>query len=104
MDSFTDDLRHLDPSLCTQSFAQQLYGALCNTGWKHEATNRGFSCSWRTAGAIAADVAGQGEMYLDYYCGGNEEEITSTVEQVLGSLGWTPCPLEEAYRLQQLVV
>ena len=55
-------------------YAQNLYAALCNTEWQEQDVveilrDRTWSCSWRTAGAIVADIRGEGD-YLDWYCSG----------------------------------
>ncbi len=44
-------------------FATLLYGALCNTVWRHRATGISWSCSWRHAGAIVANLHCQGDLH-----------------------------------------
>lgn len=68
--------------------AVRLYGALCNQDWVRN--GEVWSCSWRRAGGIVADLRQQGEYYLDFYCSGNEGELPADVVELLGALGWTP--------------
>lgn len=58
-------------------YAQNLYATLCNNDFvknepwpilKHET----WSCSWRYAGGIIADIRQQGD-YMDWYCSGINE-------------------------------
>lgn len=69
-------------------FAIALYGALCNVDWKKDGIH--WSCSWRHAGGIVADLRDCGEDYLHFYCSGNEGEVDTRVSDILGKLGWTP--------------
>jgi len=55
-------------------YAQNLYAALCNNSFiKNEVwpilVEKTWSCSWRYAGGIIADIREQGD-YLDWYCSG----------------------------------
>ena len=55
-------------------YAQNLYAALCNTLWQEQDAwevlrDRVWSCTWRTAGGIVADMRGEGD-YMDWYCSG----------------------------------
>lgn len=56
------------------AYAQNLYAALCNIEWCKNAVvsilkEEYWSCSWRHAGAIVADMRQQGD-YIDWYCSG----------------------------------
>ena len=55
-------------------YAQNLYAALCNNDFiKNETwpilTEKTWSCSWRYAGGIIANMQGKGD-YIDWYCSG----------------------------------
>ena len=57
------------------SYAQNIYAALCNMRWQPQEiwpvlNNEYWSCSWRCAGGIVADLRNIGEDYMDYYCSG----------------------------------
>ena len=63
-------------------YAQNLYAALCNNDFiKNEPwpllKDEKWSCSWRTAGAIVAEINNAGD-YMSYYCSGmaGNEQIT----------------------------
>lgn len=96
-----------------ESYAQNLYAALCNNQFiKNEVITilkeEAWSCTWRYAGGIIADIKGYGD-YLDYYCSGignvsydnkadelafrsrqyvPEGEITDEIRNDLFKLGW----------------
>jgi hypothetical protein len=62
-------------------YAQNIYAALCNNDFiKNEVMpillEETWSCSWRYAGGIVADLRGEGD-YLDWYCSGirGDEEV-----------------------------
>jgi len=55
-------------------YAQHLYAAMCNNDFMRNEvwpilTEKKWSCSWRHAGGIIADIRGEGD-YLDWYCSG----------------------------------
>ncbi len=55
-------------------YAQNLYAAMCNNDFtKNDVipilTEKRWSCSWRHAGGIIADMQGKGD-YIDWYCSG----------------------------------
>jgi hypothetical protein len=90
-------------------YAQTLYAALCNNQFiKNEVwpilEEKTWSCSWRYAGGIVADIREQGD-YLDWYCSGmgsglgngdedgmkgyvSESVITEEIKDDLFKLGW----------------
>lgn len=103
-------------------YAQNLYAAFCNMQWcKRKMWNvlkeEYWSCSWRGAGGVVADLRNKGEDYMDWYCSGMggvaafteddpdslesnfykkkyvpEGTVTEEIEQDLGELGWFPVP------------
>ena len=55
-------------------YAQHLYAAMCNNEFQKNdvwpiLTSHRWSCSWRRAGGIIADMIEQGD-YIDWYCSG----------------------------------
>lgn len=118
--SLAEDLRSsdwiLDKVRQSDSYAQNLYAALCNMQFqkldvipilKEEL----WSCSWRYAGGIIADMQGTGD-YLNWYCSGMgglasydeidndkymstkkyvpEGTVTDEIQEDLRKLGWVP--------------
>ena len=107
------DLRTCEPFLkkvrSSDTYAQNLYAALCNNDFtkldvipilKEEK----WSCSWRHAGGIIADMRVQGD-YIDWYCSGigdglgngdttgvkgyvSESVVTDEIREDLKKLGW----------------
>jgi hypothetical protein len=71
-------------------YAQNLYAALCNNEFtKREMwpilKDQRWSCSWRHAGGIIADMQEKGD-YIDWYCSGirgevSEEELTDLTDE-----------------------
>lgn len=67
-----------------EAYAQNLYAALCNNQFiRNEVVSilkeDVWSCTWRYAGGIIADIKGHGD-YLDYYCSGIGNVTYDTVE------------------------
>ena len=75
-----------------ETFAHELYGSLCNMRWQQDDMTTLVSTTWRSAGAIVAELAGRGGCYLDYYCSGNEGAVSERVRTALAQLGWSPIP------------
>jgi hypothetical protein len=104
----------------SDNYAQNLYAAMCNRDWQsrefwQELKGETWSCSWRHAGGIIADMREEGD-YIDWYCSGigNEEYgngldgtvpdvtdgrdyvpegvVTEEIELDLNQLGWRPVP------------
>jgi len=101
-----------DKVKASDSYAQNLYAAMCNMQFMKLDTmpilkNQRWSCSWRHAGGIVADMQEKGD-YIDWYCSGirhDEEGITSgyvpegqvteEIELDLKKLGWIPVEWED---------
>ena len=102
----------LEKARTNDAYAQNLYAAMCN----NEFTKRDlwpilkeekWSCSWRYAGGIIADMRQKGD-YIDWYCSGirdvsrdeevnklwdgrnyvSESQVTEEIESDLNRLGW----------------
>jgi hypothetical protein len=78
----------------SEQYAQNLYAALCNNVFNKESVE--WSCSWRLAGEIVAELSKNGS-YLDWYCSGiepktgfvEEGQVTAEVVNDLLNLGWS---------------
>lgn len=76
------------------NYAQNLYAALCNNRFFKEAQE--WTCSWRTAGGIVADLRDCGENYIDWYCSGISDNpnympegcISNEIREDLLNLKW----------------
>jgi hypothetical protein len=126
-DNLEYDLRSTDWILekvrTNEGYAQNLYAALCNRQFRKKdmwniLKDQRWSCTWRYAGGIIADMQEKGD-YMDWYCSGRstadydsydetygrmpnnvpEGYVTSEVEQDLDRLGWLVLPEEEDDRL-----
>lgn len=84
----------------SDTYAQHLYAAMCNTDFiKNEVwpilQENTWSCSWRYAGGIIADMREKGD-YIDWYCSGigrvddsvPEGVVTDEIREDLLKLGW----------------
>ena len=101
-----------DKVKASEIYAQNLYAAMCNMQFQKLDVmpilkNQRWSCSWRHAGGIVADMLEKGD-YIDWYCSGirhDEEGITSgyvpegqvteEIELDLKKLGWIPVEWED---------
>ena len=101
-----------------ETYAQNLYAAMCNNVFqKNEVWPRlrdeYWSCSWRSAGGIVAELRDQGD-YMDWYCSGifgvgeadsfqgyvSESTVTDEIRQDLFAIGWTVEPYPEDKKIQ----
>jgi hypothetical protein len=58
----------------SDAYAQNIYAAMCNIRWQRLDAfpilkDEYWSCSWRSAGGIVADMLEKGD-YIDWYCSG----------------------------------
>jgi hypothetical protein len=65
-------------------YAQHLYAALCNNTFQKNDVmlilqDKDWSCSWRYAGGIVADMRESGS-YMDWYCSGYSASVPSEKE------------------------
>lgn len=63
-----------DKAKAREEYAQNIYAALCNQSWQKNEVwpllkGEHWSCSWRYAGGIVADMREEGD-YMDWYCSG----------------------------------
>jgi hypothetical protein len=98
-----------DKTKSTKTYAQNLYAALCNQDWQRNDVwpllkDQRWTCSWRYAGGIIADMREEGD-YIDWYCSGIQGEpdedwvdlghvpegtVTDEIRKDLFKLGWLP--------------
>jgi hypothetical protein len=84
----------------SQVYSQNLYAALCNNRFFYD--NEEWTCSWRYAGGIVADIVGNGD-YMQYYCSGisdrsgfvGEGFITDEIRTDMLRLGWIIKPYQD---------
>lgn len=103
----------VDKAKASQVYAQNLYAAMCNNqfiqldAWQI-LKEEYWSCSWRYAGGIIADMLDEGD-YMDWYCSGKggpmggmeahgylqEGTVSKEVEEDLKILGWLVVPYND---------
>lgn len=69
-----------DKAKANEYYAQNLYAALCNNEFiKNEVwpklIDKRWTCSWRSAGGIVANMIEQGD-YIDWYCSGIRGDLS----------------------------
>ena len=98
-----------DRAKSNKTYAQNLYAAMCNQDWQRNEVwpllkGQTYSCSWRYAGGIVADMRESGD-YIEWYCSGIQGEpdddwvdlghvpegtVTDQIRKDLFKLGWIP--------------
>ena len=87
----------------SEIYSQNLYASLCNN--RFFKNDEKWTCSWRMAGGIVADLRDKGEQYTDWYCSGilgtgnvegyvPESVVTPEITNDLLNLGWIIKPYE----------
>lgn len=89
----------------SKSYSQNIYAALCNNDFINKNKQK-YSCGWRHAGSIVADLNEKGD-YINWYCSGigsgesddegnlikpgyvSEGTITEEVKEDFLKLGWS---------------
>lgn len=86
----------------SEVYAQNLYAAMCNQDFQRLDVlpilkEQRWSCSWRYAGGIIADMRQEGD-YIDWYCSGIRDSydggyvgegcVTDEIREDLKTLGW----------------
>lgn len=75
----------------SETYCKNLYSALCNNRFFYG--DKEWTCSWRHAGGIVADMIQKGD-YIDWYCGGDEGLVTEEISLDLMMIGWIIKPYE----------
>ena len=99
-----------DKAKASDTYAQNIYAALCNQDWQKNEVwpllkGVTYSCSWRYAGGIVADMREEGD-YINWYCSGicgeqgidyeppltfvPEGTVTEEIREDFFKLGWIP--------------
>lgn len=87
-DNMEYDLRStdwiLEKARGDEVYAQNLYAAMCNNEFTKRdlwpiLKDQRWSCSWRHAGGIVADMREEGD-YIDWYCSGIRNELMDPTE------------------------
>jgi len=99
-----------------EHYAQNLYAAMCNNSFQKLDVipilkEERWSCSWRYAGGVIADMREEGD-YIDWYCSGirddyedsnddrkyvSESVVTDEIREDLKQLGWVVIEDDEEY-------
>jgi hypothetical protein len=108
----------LEKARTRDEYAQNIYAAMCNMRWQRLDVfpilkDEYWSCSWRSAGGIVADMLQKGD-YVDWYCSGmgglsgydqdsetyeewqvrtgyvSEGTVTEEIRADFQKLGWVP--------------
>lgn len=92
----------LEKVRANEIYAQNLYAAMCNNDFQKLdlipiLKDQTWSCSWRYAGGIVANMRQQGD-YIDWYCSGIRDShddgsvpemiVTDEIREDLKKLGW----------------
>ena len=86
-----------DKAKTREEYAQNLYAAMCNNDFQKLdvwplLAGHTYSCSWRYAGGIVADMRETGD-YMDWYCtgirgGATEEQLAAYAPEDLEKYHW----------------
>jgi hypothetical protein len=75
-------------------YAQNIYAALCNMRWQKLDTfpilkDEYWTCSWRHAGGVVADMLQKGD-YIDWYCSGIQDYSSDQADPRFNGGGYVP--------------
>jgi hypothetical protein len=86
-----------DKAKAREEYAQNLYAAMCNNEFQRLEVwpllkGETYSCSWRYAGGIVADMCETGD-YIEWYCSGirgglSEDDLTAMTEEEREKYHW----------------
>ena len=86
-----------DKAKAREEYAQNIYAALCNQTWQKNEVwpllkGQTYSCSWRYAGGIVADMREEGD-YIDWYCtgirgGASDEDLAKMSDEERAKYNW----------------
>lgn len=92
-----DDLRTsavIREKIKDNRYAQNVYAALCNMRWQPAEVlpilkDEWWSCSWRSAGGLVANLRNNGD-YMDWYCSGIQDYGTDEADPRFNGGGYVP--------------
>lgn len=89
-EDFESVLEHVfgDRVRADDKFASDLWCALSNVSWYHPPSKQEYSCTFRAAGGLVAQIRGSGT-YMDWYLSGDDGVVSPEIALVLGEEGWT---------------
>ena len=86
-----------DKAKAREEYAQNLYAAMCNNDFQKLETwpllkGQTYSCSWRYAGGIVADMREEGD-YINWYCSGirggaTDEDLAAMTDEERTRYDW----------------
>ncbi len=83
-----------------QKLGEQLYASIVKVIWSNAELKKIYSCSWRYAGGLVADIRNSfvlrafksdskgKEDYMDFYCSGGEGKVIGWIGARLRAKGW----------------
>lgn len=88
-DEFVKDLNlAFGQDIMEDSFAAEVWSALASVTWHNPSRNLlGYAYSFRSAGALIAEMRGEGH-YMDWYCSGPYAIVSDYIAMSMKKLGW----------------
>jgi hypothetical protein len=75
-----------DAMRASDEICSQVWSALANIIWTHSSGEE-FSCSFRYAGGLIAEIVDKGT-YMDWYCSGPYAKVNELVSNAMLEKGW----------------
>ena len=69
------------------AFCSLVWGALSNVDWYHPGDKTEYSCSFRYAGGVVAEISGRGD-YMTYYCSSPDGVVPEEIAHAMKKHGW----------------
>ena len=90
MRDFEEDIEFLfiNEIKSSDDFCEDLWSSMANVEWLNKDGSE-FSCTFRYAGGLIADIREEGS-YMDWYCSGEYATVSEEIENKMKSIGWAP--------------